>query len=81
MNLPAGQVADKIYMPEWIFNLPRATGQPLMSHPANDEADGYLLQNHVQRGQTTMYLVSLESSVKMEENGVNVMQISCILFE
>ncbi len=33
MSLPAGQVADKIYLPTWIFNLPRATGQPLMSHP------------------------------------------------
>ncbi len=27
MSLPTGQVADKIY-------LPRATGKPLMSHPA-----------------------------------------------
>ncbi len=34
MNLPTGQVADKIYLPVWILNLPRATGQPSMSHPA-----------------------------------------------
>ena len=33
MNLPAGQVADKIYLPVWEFNLPWTTGQPLMSHP------------------------------------------------
>ena len=33
MSLPAGQVADKIYLPTWIFNLSRETGQPLMSHP------------------------------------------------
>ena len=33
MSLPAGQVADKIYLPVWTSNLARATGQPLMSHP------------------------------------------------
>ena len=33
MSLPTGQVADKIYLPAWTFNLPQATGQPLMSHP------------------------------------------------
>ncbi len=33
MSLPAGQVADKIYLPAWRSILPRATGQQLMSHP------------------------------------------------
>ncbi len=33
MSLPTRQVANKIYLPGWMFNLPRATGQPLMLHP------------------------------------------------
>ena len=32
MSLPTGQVADKIDLPAWTFNLPWATGQPLMTH-------------------------------------------------
>ena len=42
MSLPAGQIADKIYLPTWIFNLPWAPGQPLMSHPAVYRARNFL---------------------------------------
>ena len=34
MSLLIGQVADKIYLPGWIFRLPWATGQLLMLRPA-----------------------------------------------
>ena len=42
---------------------------------------GEIWESHLLTGQTTMYLVSLESSFKLPENGVYFMLLSWILFE
>ncbi len=62
MSLHTGQVADKIYLPGWIFDLPWATGQPLMLQPE-------LSLNFAENGTSKSRLGLFDTSWDCEHNG------------